>query len=95
MGRFEVALRIANRERNEDRIRRRELVQARGASAKAWRNRSGAYVCVCTAVDAGVDSDEPWVASCDTHNEMLACPTKQSAVSAARSSKDWCSGCRK
>lgn len=92
--RFHIALRIAKRERNEDKLRRDALVADRGKSATTWKNRLKAHVCVYTAEDAGVESDGPWIASCDTHNEMLSCSTKESAIKAAKSSNEWCGGCR-
>ena len=77
--------------RNEDRLNRREPVKPRSRSSRQWVS-GGVVVSVMTRDDAGVDADEPWVASCDTHGEMLSCASKRNAESAARN-RDWCSGC--
>jgi hypothetical protein len=51
-------------------------------------------VTVLTPEDAGIECDEPWVASCDTHGEMLGCPTKVAARKSLRKGRrDWCSQC--
>ena len=77
---------------NFDRLNRKERVQARSPQGRSWTS-GGCPVSVMTREDAGVDSDEPWVAICNTHYEMLACETKRAAESAARH-RDWCGGCR-
>lgn len=86
---FYRALRLAN----DDRLNRSERPTAKGASAQAWTNTIGARVCAYTREDAGVDADAPWVASCETHGQMLSCSTKQIAVRRARCSAEWCSDC--
>lgn len=77
---------------NDKRLNRDEAVEPRSSNGRTWKSGS-VVVSVMTRDDAGVDADEPWIASCDTHGEMLACPTKRSAESAARN-RDWCSGCQ-
>lgn len=77
---------------NDKRLDRLDSVAPRSADGRAWRS-GGVAVSVMTCDDAGVEADEPWIASCDTHGEMIACGTKRAAESAARN-RDWCSGCR-
>ena len=77
---------------NDQRLNRSESVQPRSSAGRTWKS-GPVVVSVMIRDAAGVDSDEPWIASCDTHGEMIACPTKRSAESAARC-RDWCSGCR-
>lgn len=87
---FHMALRIAN----ADRLNRGERPEPKGLREGQWRTRSGVLVSVMTREDAGVDADHPWIASCDTHSEMLGCETKRTAVASARRTADWCGGCR-
>jgi hypothetical protein len=71
------------------------------ARERSTRRRSGfihssrrVVVSVLSRELCGIDGDEPWVASCDTHGEMLCCPTKASAIRAtSQGNRDWCSGC--
>ena len=76
---------------NADRLNRSESINARGRTSRSWTS-GGCRVSVMTREDAGVDCDEPWIASCNTHGEMIGCETKRAAESAARH-RDWCSGC--
>lgn len=76
--------------RHEDQLNRSMPVQAKGSS-KTWTT-SSVRVSAMRREDAGVDCDEPWIASCDSHGEMLGCPTKASAIESCRS-RDWCSKC--
>ena len=68
---------------NDETLNRNETVEPLSTTGRKWKI-GGVDVSVMTRDDAGVDADEPWIASCDTHGEMLACPTKRSAESAAR-----------
>lgn len=78
---------------NYDRLIHDESPSPRdGARGKSWTIK-GIRVSVMRRDDAGVDGDEPWIASCDTHGEMLGCSTKVWAMAAARN-REWCSGCR-
>jgi hypothetical protein len=77
---------------NYGRLIRDEAVKPRSTSGRSWTSR-GVRVSVMTSEDAGVDADWPWIASCDTHGEMIANPTRAAALAAARH-RDWCSGCR-
>jgi hypothetical protein len=70
---------------------RDERVMPRSQRATTWTSGK-MTVSVMTREQAGVDANEPWVASCDTHGEMLSCATRASAIEAARY-RDWCSGC--
>lgn len=78
--------------RNDDRLNHGIAVQSLSAAGRAWTS-GGVDVSVMTREDAGVDADEPWIASCNTHGQMIGCPTKRSAESAARH-RDWCSDCQ-
>ncbi len=61
-------------------------------SRRGWISRNG-KCSVMTREAAGVDCNEPWIASCDKHGEMLGCSTKAIAVKSCKH-RDWCSGCR-
>ncbi len=76
---------------HDRRLTRAEAIGPRGGEPKTWRS-GGCQVTVSTREDAGVEADEPWIASCDTHGEMIACATRALATAAARQ-RDWCSGC--
>ncbi len=71
-----------------DRLARGERIDPK--SIQSWHTKGCS---VMTREDAGVDADDPWIASCDVHGEMIACTTKKSAIAAAKS-RDWCSGCQ-
>jgi len=75
---------------NYDRLIHDEAVKPRPkAAGKTWRIGK-VKVSVALAYEP---DDWPWLASCDTHSEMLACSTKKAAIAACRH-RDWCSGCR-
>lgn len=76
---------------HDAKLLRDEPIPARGGKPRTWRS-GDCTVSVMTREDAGVDADEPWIASCDTHGEMIACSTRANAERAARR-RDWCSGC--
>ena len=76
---------------NSRKLDRLDVVKAKSCSSKTWKS-GGAIVSVVTTADANLDANEPWIASCETHSEMIACSTKRLAESAARN-RDWCSGC--
>lgn len=81
--------------RNESKLNASETVPARGRSETFSVGR--VQVSLLRAEDAGVDCDEPWIASCDTHGCMLACATKRLARLAVRNEdrREWCGGCEK
>jgi hypothetical protein len=78
--------------RNDDKLNHMVAVHPRATTGRTWKIGS-VSVSVMTREDAGVDADEPWIASCNTHGQMIACPTKRSAESSARH-RDWCSDCQ-
>jgi hypothetical protein len=80
---------------NSQRLDRKELPAPRHGAALfvTWTTRDGRQVSVMGAAESGIDANEPWVASCDSHSEMICCPTRAAAKTAARN-RDWCSGCR-
>lgn len=77
---------------NDNRLNRSQNVLPRSEAGRTWRAAGGVIVSVMTRDAAGVECAEPWIASCDTHGNMIGCPTKRSAESAARN-RDWCGKC--
>lgn len=77
-------------ERHDNQLNRDESPEPK--SKIGWTSRDEKRS-VMTREAAGVDCNEPWIASCDEHSEMLGCPTKASAKAACKH-RDWCSGCQ-
>lgn len=49
---------------------------------------------VALADDLGIDVGAKWATVCEKHNTMVGSASKKLAQAAARSTYDWCDGCR-
>jgi hypothetical protein len=64
---------------NDCKLNRSQQVSPKSRQNTSWRSGE-CRVSVMTREQAGVDGDEPWIASCDDHGEMITCSTRSSAV---------------
>lgn len=69
---------------NDDHLNKDKHVNPRSKRGATWQSYS-VTVSIMTREDAGVDCNEPWIASCDTHGQMIGCSTKSQAIRAVRS----------